>query len=120
LLCTKYETHNRGSYTEFIKSLDKGQVSVSTFRPGIARVNHWHHTKNEKFVVTNAKGVIHFGNIDSNGLEYFFSGEKMEAIDVSPDYTHSIENIGDTDLVTIMWANELFDPEKSDARTEKV
>lgn len=111
----KMNADKRGSFTEFIKSYDRGQFSVNVSKPGITRGNHWHHTKNEKFLVVSGKGVIRFRDINSDEiLEYCISGDKMEAIDIPPGYTHNIENLGQTDLVTIMWANELLDPEKPD------
>jgi UDP-2-acetamido-2,6-beta-L-arabino-hexul-4-ose reductase len=106
---------HRGSFTEFIKTPDRGQVSVNISKPNITKGNHWHHTKNEKFLVVSGKGVIRFRKVDSDEvIEYFVSGEKMEVVDIPTGYTHNIENLGDTDLVTIMWANESFDPEKPD------
>ena len=111
----KMNVDDRGSFTEFIKTPDRGQVSVNVSKPGITKGNHWHHTKNEKFLVVSGKGVIRFRKIDSEEvLEYYVSGEKMEAVDIPPGYTHNIENIGDTDMITIMWANEPFDAEKPD------
>ena len=111
----KMNVDQRGSFTEFIKTPDRCQVSVNISKPGITKGNHWHHTKNEKFLVVSGKGVIRFRKIDSDELlEYFVSGEKMEVVDIPTGYTHSIENLGDTDMVTIMWANEPFDPEKPD------
>jgi UDP-2-acetamido-2,6-beta-L-arabino-hexul-4-ose reductase len=111
----KMNVDQRGSFTEFIKTPDRGQVSVNISKPGITKGNHWHHTKNEKFLVVSGKGVIRFRKIDSEKvLEYFVSGEKMEVVDIPTGYTHNIENLGDTDMVTIMWANESFDPEKPD------
>ena len=111
----KMNIDQRGSFTEFIKTPERGQVSVNISKPGIIKGNHWHHTKNEKFLVVSGKGVIRFRKIDSEEvLEYFVSGEKMEAVDIPTGYTHNIENLGDTDMVTIMWANESFDPEKPD------
>ena len=105
----------RGSFTEFIKTPDRGQVSVNISKPGITKGNHWHHSKNEKFLVISGKGAIRFRRIDSNEvIEYFVSGEKMEVLDIPPGYTHNIENLGEVEMVTIMWANELFDPEKPD------
>jgi UDP-2-acetamido-2,6-beta-L-arabino-hexul-4-ose reductase len=105
----------RGSFTEFIKASDIGQVSVNISKPGITKGNHWHHTKNEKFLVVSGKGVIRFRKIDSNDvIEYFVSDEKLEVVDIPIGYTHNIENIGKTDMVTIMWANEYFDPQKPD------
>jgi UDP-2-acetamido-2,6-beta-L-arabino-hexul-4-ose reductase len=111
----KMNIDKRGSFTEFLKSPDRGQVSVNISKPGITKGNHWHHTKNEKFLVVSGKGVIRFRKIDEEKvLEYFVSGEKLEVVDIPVGYTHNIENLGDSDMVTIMWANEPFDPEKPD------
>ena len=111
----KMNIDERGSFTEMFKTEERGQVSVNISKPGIVKGNHWHHTKNEKFVVVSGKGVIRFRKIDSDKVqEYFVSGDKIEVIDIPCGYTHNIENIGDTDLVTIMWANELFNPNKPD------
>ncbi len=111
----KMNVDNRGSFTEFIRTLDRGQVSINISKPGITKGNHWHHTKNEKFLVVSGNGVIRFRKIDSDeDIEYFVSGDKLEVVDIPPGYTHNIENLGDTDMVTIMWANEPFDPENPD------
>ena len=111
----KMNVDDRGSFTEFIKTLDRGQVSVNVSKPGIIKGNHWHNTKNEKFLVVSGKGVIRFRAIDSDEvLEYYVSGEKLEVVDIPVGYTHNIENLGDADMVTIMWANEVFDPENPD------
>ena len=111
----KMNVDQRGSFTEFIKTPDRGQVSVNISKPGITKGNHWHHTKNEKFLVVSGKGVIRFRKIYSDEvLDYFVSGDKMEVVDVPAGYTHNIKNLGDIDMVTIMWANEPFDPEKPD------
>ncbi|KXG44565.1 capsular polysaccharide biosynthesis protein CapF [Tepidibacillus decaturensis] len=111
----KMNVDYRGSFTEFIKTPDRGQVSVNISKPGITKGNHWHHTKNEKFLVVSGKGVIRFRKIDSDEtIEYYVSGDKLEVVDIPPGYTHNIENLGDTDMVTIMWANEPFDLEKPD------
>ena len=105
----------RGSFTELLKTPNNGQVSVNISRPGITKGNHWHHTKNEKFVVVAGNGVIRFRKPDSaETIEYFVSGEKIEVVDVPVGYTHNIENLGNTDMVTIMWCNECFDPEHPD------
>ena len=106
---------HRGSFTEFIKTPDRGQVSVNISKPGITKGNHWHHTKNEKFLVVSGTGVIRFRKVDSDEIiEYFVSGEKLEVVDIPVGYTHNIENLGTTDMVTIMWCNECFDPQKPD------
>ena len=111
----KMNVDQRGSFTEFLKTPDRGQVSVNISKPGITKGNHWHHTKNEKFLVVSGNGVIRFRKIDSDEvLEYFVNGDKMEVVDITTGYTHNIENLGDSDMVTIMWANEAFDPEKPD------
>lgn len=111
----KMNVDQRGSFTEFIKTPDRGQVSVNISKPGITKGNHWHHTKIEKFLVVSGKGVIRFRKIDSEEvIEYFVRGDKMEVVDIPTGYTHNIENLGDTDMVTIMWANEQFDPGKPD------
>jgi UDP-2-acetamido-2,6-beta-L-arabino-hexul-4-ose reductase len=111
----KMNMDQRGSFTEFLKTPDRGQVSVNVSRPGITKGNHWHNTKCEKFLVVSGKGVIRFRRIDSEDvIEYHVSGEKLEVVDIPTGYVHNIENIGDTDLVTIMWANEVFDKEHPD------
>lgn len=105
----------RGSFTEFLKSSDRGQVSVNISKPGITKGNHWHHSKNEKFLVVSGKGVIRFRKPDEeNIIEYFVSGEKLKVVDIPVGYTHNIENLGTSDMVTIMWVNEIFDPENPD------
>lgn len=111
----KMNIDNRGSFTEFLRTNDRGQVSVNISKLGITKGNHWHHTKNEKFLVVSGKGLIRFRKIDSDEIiEYRVSGEKLEVIDIPTGYTHSIINVGTTDMVTIMWANEAFNPEKPD------
>jgi UDP-2-acetamido-2,6-beta-L-arabino-hexul-4-ose reductase len=106
---------NRGSFTEFLRTQEKGQVSVNISKPGITKGNHWHHTKTEKFLVVKGTGLIRFRKIDSNEIiEYKVTGEKLEVVDIPPGYTHSIKNTGNEDMVTVMWANEAFNPEKPD------
>lgn len=106
---------DRGSFTEFIKTPDRGQVSVNISKPGIIKGNHWHHTKNEKFLVVSGKGVIRFRKIGSSKvIEYFVSSDRLEVVDIPVGYTHNIENLGETDMVTVMWVNEPFDPNKTD------
>ena len=111
----KMNVDNRGSFTEFLRTPDRGQVSVNISKPGITKGNHWHHTKNEKFLVVSGSGLIRFRNIDSEEIiEYYVNGEKLQVVDVPTGYTHSIVNVGETDLVTVMWVNESFDPGKPD------
>ena len=111
----KMNIDSRGSFTEFLKSSDRGQVSVNISKPHITKGNHWHHTKNEKFLVVQGNGVIRFRKIDSDrNIEYFVSGDKLEVVDIPVGYTHNIENLGDTDMVTIMWASEIYDKDNPD------
>jgi len=117
----KMNIDQRGSFTEIIRTPDRGQFSVNIIKPGITKGNHWHHTKNEKFVVVSGKGVVRFRKVDSDEIiEYYVSGDKIEVVDIPTGYTHNIENIGDTDLVTFMWASEPFNPEIPDTYLEKV
>ena len=112
---------NRGSFTEFLKTESFGQVSVNVTKPGIVKGNHWHHTKVEKFLVVRGTALIKLRHILTNEkVEYKISGDKLEVIDIPVGYTHSIANIGTEDLVTIMWANEIFNKEKPDTYYEEV
>lgn len=105
----------RGSFTEILRTADRGQFSVNISKPGITKGNHWHHTKNEKFLVVSGQGLIRFRKVGCGQvLEYPVSGEKLEIVDIPPGYTHSIVNIGTGDLVTFMWCNECFDSEHPD------
>lgn len=111
----KMNVDARGSFTEFIKTPERGQVSINISKPGITKGNHWHHTKNEKFLVVSGKGVVKFRRIDSDEvIEYYVSGDKLEVVDIPTGYTHNIINLGETDMVTVMWANEAFDPNNPD------
>jgi len=111
----KMNIDNRGSFTEFLRTPDRGQVSVNISKPGITKGNHWHHTKNEKFLVVSGEGLIRFRKIDSEEIiEYRVNGEKLQVVDIPIGYTHSIVNVGETDLVTIMWVNESFNPTQPD------
>lgn len=111
----KMNKDERGSFTEFLRTSERGQVSVNISKPGIVKGNHWHHTKNEKFLVVSGQGVIRFRKIDEEKIiEYFVSGETLEVIDIPVGYTHNIENLGKSDMVTLMWVNEPFDPKNPD------
>ena len=113
----KMNVDHRGSFTEIIRSNDRGQFSVNITKPHIVKGNHWHHTKNEKFVVASGEGVIRFRDMrqpDSEVIEYHVSGDKIEVIDIPTGFTHNIENTGETDLVTFIWCNEYFDPNNPD------
>lgn len=117
----KMNKDDRGSFTEFLRTPDYGQVSVNVSRPHIVKGNHWHHTKNEKFLVVKGTGIIRFRKVDEDKvIEYKVSGEKLEVVDIPCGYTHNIENVGDDDMVTVMWANEPFDKDKPDTYFLKV
>ncbi len=111
----KMNKDNRGSFTEIIKTTDRGQFSVNISKPGIVKGNHWHNTKNEKFVVVSGRGVIRLRRVDSEEiLEYYVNGRELVVVDIPTGYTHNIENLGENDMVTFMWASETFDPDKPD------
>lgn len=117
----KMNVDNRGSFTEFLRTNERGQVSVNVARPGVVKGNHWHHTKNEKFLVVSGNGIIRFRKPGSKEIiEYTVNGETLVVVDIPTGYTHNIENVGTTDLITIMWANEAFDPDNPDTYFEKV
>jgi UDP-2-acetamido-2,6-beta-L-arabino-hexul-4-ose reductase len=117
----KMNADSRGSFTEFLRTPDRGQVSVNISKPEIVKGNHWHQTKNEKFLVVSGSGVIRFRKIGTSEIkEYHVSGEKLTVVDIPPGYTHNVENIGKEDLVTVMWASEVFDKEKPDTIFEAV
>ena len=124
----KMNVDERGSFTEILRTPDRGQFSVNVSKPGITKREHWHHTKNEKFLVVSGKGLIQFRKVGTDPvtgekypvLNYHVSGEKMEVVDIPTGYTHNIINEGETDLVTFMWCNECFDPEKPDTYFLKV
>ncbi len=118
----KMNCDDRGSFTEIIRTLNGGQFSVNISKPGITKGNHWHNTKTEKFVVVSGEGLIRLRKINSEEVvEYRVSGEKITVVDMIPGYTHSIVNLSDTkDLVTLMWCNECFDPERPDTFFEEV
>ncbi len=108
-------TDARGSFTEILRTANHGQFSVNVSKPGITKGQHWHNTKNEKFLVVSGKGVIRFRKPGEEKVySYFVSGEKLEVVDIPTGYTHNIENLGDSDLVTFMWCNECFDPTRPD------
>ena len=124
----KMNVDPRGSFTEIIRTADRGQFSVNVSKPGITKGQHWHHTKNEKFVVVHGRGLIQLRKVgtDENGqlypvVNYEVSGEKIQVVEMIPGYTHNIVNLSDTeDLVTFMWCNECFDPAKPDTYFEPV
>lgn len=117
----KTNIDERGSFTEIWRTLDKGQISVNVSKPGVTKGEHWHHTKNEKFVVLSGKGLIQLRMVGCNEIvEYYVSGEKLEVIEIPVGYTHNIINIGDKDMITLIWCNECFDIKKPDTFFLKV
>ena len=105
----------RGSFTELLHMGSRGQVSLNVSKPHITKGDHWHQTKHEKFIVLQGEGVIRFRKVgDSTVIAYKVSGENLTVVDIPTGYTHSIENTGDTDMLTLMWANEVFDPAHPD------
>ena len=112
----------RGSFTELLKTANCGQFSVNISKPGITKGQHWHNTKWEFFIVVSGRALIQQRRIGTDEvLDFYVSGEKIEAVHMLPGYTHNIINLSDTqDLVTLMWANEQFDPGKPDTFFEKV
>ena len=118
----KMNVDDRGSFTELLRTEKCGQFSVNISKPGITKGQHWHHTKWEFFIVVSGKGLIQQRKVGTEEvLNFEVSGDKIEAIYMLPGYTHNIINLSDTDdLVTVMWANECFDPKKPDTFFEKV
>ena len=124
----KMNKDDRGSFTEILRTADRGQVSVNISKPGITKGQHWHHTKNEKFVVVSGKGLIQLRKIgeDENGnpypvVNYEVNGDDITVVEMIPGYTHNIINLSESEnLVTVMWASEPFDPEHPDTFGETV
>lgn len=111
----KEHRDNRGSFVEIIKTLDSGQFSISTSKPGVTRGNHYHNTKNEKFMVIKGEALVKFRQINSDKIiEYYVSDKKFEVIDIPVGYTHSITNVGNEEMILVIWANELFDNKNPD------
>ena len=112
----------RGSFTELLKTEKCGQFSVNISKPGVTKGQHWHHSKWEFFIVVSGKGLIQQRRIGSEEvLNFEVSGDKIEVVHMLPGYTHNIINLSDKDdLVTVMWANECFNPEKPDTFFEVV
>lgn len=118
----KMNIDQRGSFTELLRTTSCGQVSVNISKPGITKGEHWHNTKWEFFIVVSGHGMIQMRRIGSNEvLEFEVSGDKIEAVHMLPGYTHNIINLSESEnLVTVMWANEPFDPNHPDTFFEKV
>ncbi len=124
----KENRDHRGSFTEIIRTPDRGQFSVNVTKPGILKGNHWHHSKNEKFLVVSGEGMVEMRKLgtDENGkphpiIRFEVSGTHMDVVEMIPGYTHNLINMSDTeDLVTLMWASEAFDPNRPDTYFEPV
>jgi len=120
----KMNVDDRGSFTELVHTLNAGQVSINISKPGITKGQHWHNTKFEQFIVVKGHGLIQQRNLnDPEGkvLEWEVSGDKIEAVHMLPGYTHNIINLSDTeDLVTVMYCNEVFNPNRPDTFFEAV
>lgn len=118
----------RGSFTELIRTPDRGQFSVNISKPGVTKGQHWHHTKSEKFIVVKGEALIQLRRIGAQAdgspwpvEEFRVSGERIQAVEMIPGYTHNIINLSETeDLVTLMWANEPFDPARPDTFFQEV
>lgn len=111
----KKKSDIRGSFAEMLKLDGYGQVAINVIKPGFTKGNHWHHTKVEKFLVVAGEGVIRLREISSQEvIEIFVKAEHLEMIDIPVGYTHHIENTGTNDLITVIWANEYFDPNHAD------
>ena len=118
----KMNVDSRGSFTELLHTAKCGQVSVNVSKPGITKGQHWHHTKWEFFIVVSGRALIQERRIGSDEvIEFEVSGDEIKAVHMLPGYTHNIINLSDTeDLVTVMWANEIFDPSHPDTYFEPV
>lgn len=124
----KMNEDSRGSFTELIRTPDRGQFSVNISKPGVTKGQHWHHTKNEKFIVVKGEGLIQLRRVgvqpDSSPYpieEFRVSGGRMQAVEMIPGYTHNIINLSETEeMVTVMWASEPFDPARPDTYSQEV
>ncbi|MBR4030721.1 MAG: NAD-dependent epimerase/dehydratase family protein [Clostridia bacterium] len=118
----KMNEDTRGSFTEILKTKNNGQFSVNVSKPGITKGQHWHHSKWEFFIVVSGKGLIQQRKIGTDEiLNFYVSGDKIEAVHMLPGYTHNIINLSETEnLVTLMWANEQFDKNRPDTFYEEV
>ena len=117
----KMNEDNRGSFTEFLRMKNSGQISINIIKPGIIKGNHWHHTKVEKFLVVKGSARIQFRHMITNQIvEYEVSGNKLEVVDIPVGYTHNITNITAEELIVVIWANEIFNKEKPDTYFEVV
>jgi dTDP-4-dehydrorhamnose 3,5-epimerase-like enzyme len=118
----KMNVDQRGSFTELVHTLNCGQVSINISKPGVTKGEHWHNTKWEQFIVVSGHGLIQLRKEGTDEvLNYEVSGEKIQSVIMLPGYTHNIINLSDTeDLVTVMYCNEVFNPNKPDTYFDKV
>jgi len=117
----KMNSDDRGSFTEFVRTVGQGQFSVNITKPGITKGNHWHHTKNEKFMVVSGHGVIRLRVVGTDAVtSCHVNGDLLQVVEIPPGYTHNIENLGTSDLVTLMWASEPFDKDRPDTYMARV
>ena len=120
----KMNVDSRGSFTELVHSLNCGQVSINISKPGVTKGEHWHHSKWEQFIVVSGHGLIQLRNENDDKadiIEYEVSGDKIQSVIMLPGYTHNIINLSETqDLVTVMYCNEIFNPERPDTYFDKV
>ena len=118
----KMNCDDRGSFTELVRTPDRGQVSINISKPGITKGQHWHDCKNEIFIVVKGHGLIQMRNLKNNEVEeYEVSGDHIQGVWMKPGWTHNIINLSDTeDLVTVMWASEMLDKNRPDTFFEKV
>ena len=118
----KMNRDDRGSFTELVRTPDRGQVSINISKPGITKGQHWHDCKNEIFIVVKGHGLIQMRNLKDNEVEeYEVSGDHIQGVWMKPGWTHNIINLSETeDLVTVMWASEMLDKNRPDTFFEKV
>ena len=106
---------DRGNLAEFVKSPQFGQIFVSRTLPGVTRGNHYHHTKTEKFLAVQGRGIVRLRHINGREIhEIVVDGEKYQPVDIPPGYVHSITNVGHEEMITLFWVSEMFDPDRSD------
>ena len=105
----------RGTFYEILKTIDSGQLGISTTKPGVTRGNHYHNTKNEKFLVIKGEALIELRDVFSDEkIQYYVSDKEMEIVEMIPGYTHNITNTGDTEMILLIWANENYNPDEPD------
>lgn len=119
----KMNVDERGSFTEIFRTSERGQFSINISKPGVTKGQHWHHSKTEKFCVVSGDGLIQLRNINepnSSVIEKYVSGNKLEIVDIPTGYIHNLVNIGTTDMITLIWCSECFDPLHSETYFDKM